>query len=84
MKWQVQWTPRALKDLKQLPPATQKRIIAAVERFAELGLGNVVLLTDVRPPEYRLRIGDWRARFCKDSAASCIQVLRVLPRDKAY
>jgi mRNA-degrading endonuclease RelE of RelBE toxin-antitoxin system len=43
-----------------------------------------VLLTDVTPPEYRLRVGAWRVRFRVDRQAGALIVLRVLPRGKAY
>ena len=84
MTWRVEWTPRALKDLKKLDPAARARVVATLERFAESGSGKVVHLTDIDPPEWRLRIGDLRARFWKDSANQRLQILRVLPRDKAY
>jgi mRNA interferase RelE/StbE len=33
--------------------------------------------------EWRLRVGDWRVRFTRDSAG-LVNVLRVLPRGRAY
>jgi len=84
MKWRVEWTPRALKDLRKLDPQTQARIVSAVDRYAETGIGDVVRLTDVHPPEWRLRVGDWRVRFYMDPARAVLVILRVLPRDKAY
>ena len=35
-------------------------------------------------PEWRLRIGDWRALVLLDTQARTIQVTRVLPRGRAY
>jgi mRNA-degrading endonuclease RelE of RelBE toxin-antitoxin system len=35
-------------------------------------------------PEWRLRIGDWRALVLLDSQAQTIHVTRVLPRGRAY
>ena len=80
----LDWQPRALKDLARLDERMQQRIITAMERFASTGQGDVVRLTDVQPPEFRLRVGDWRVRFTQDPASRTIFVLRVLPRDKAY
>jgi mRNA interferase RelE/StbE len=45
--------------------------------------GDVVRLADVQD-EWRLRVGDWRVRFTRDRDTGVIQVLRVLPRGRAY
>ena len=84
MSWQIVWTPRALKDARKLDPQIRERIVSAVERFASTGTGDVLQLEDVHPPEWRLRVGDWRVRFQKDPAGPSLLILRVLPRDKAY
>jgi hypothetical protein len=57
--------------------------VAALDRFATAEHGDVVRLTDVDPPEFRLRVGDWRVRFRRDNGEG-LYVLRVLPRGKAY
>jgi mRNA interferase RelE/StbE len=79
----IHWLPRARRDLKRLDRQTQARVVDAVERFAASGEGDVVRLVGVTPPEYRLRIGDWRVRFSRDDE-QLLHVLRVLPRGKAY
>ncbi|HEV8241771.1 MAG TPA: type II toxin-antitoxin system RelE/ParE family toxin [Thermoanaerobaculia bacterium] len=84
MKLEVNWLPRARRDLKRLDRQTQARVVDAVERFAAFGQGDVLHLVDVKPPEYRLRIGDWRLRFSRDEERQVLHVLRVLPRGKAY
>ena len=55
---------------------------AAVERFAETGGGNVKRLHGINPPEYRLRVGDYRARFQTDG--NIVTILRVRNRREAY
>lgn len=84
MSWSVEWTPRALKDMRRLDAAVRRRVSDAVERYAETGVGDVVQLTDVEPPEYRMRVGAWRVRFQRRSRRKVLVILRVLPRDKAY
>jgi mRNA-degrading endonuclease RelE of RelBE toxin-antitoxin system len=59
----IEWTEPALQDLAALDKGVARRIKQAVERFAETGAGNVKKLQGVDPPEYRLRAGDYRARF---------------------
>jgi hypothetical protein len=34
--------------------------------------------------EYRLRVGDWRARFEREDRLLIITVVRVVPRGRAY
>jgi mRNA-degrading endonuclease RelE of RelBE toxin-antitoxin system len=46
--------------------------------------GDVVRLQAISPPEYRLRVGDWRVRFRPEMHERIVYVLRVLPRGKAY
>lgn len=45
--------------------------------------GDVVRLAGI-DDEWRLRVGDWRVRFTRDLETGVIQVLRVLPRGRAY
>ncbi|HEX7182949.1 MAG TPA: type II toxin-antitoxin system RelE/ParE family toxin [Thermoanaerobaculia bacterium] len=84
MKWDIRWMPRALKDARRLDPQVRARVVSAIERFASTGVGDVLRLEDVHPPELRLRVGDWRVRFQKDLSGPTLVILRVLPRDKVY
>lgn len=56
----------------------------SVRRLAETDLGDVTKLTGLKPPEWRLRVGDWRVRFAYVDDDNVLMVLRVLPRSKAY
>jgi mRNA-degrading endonuclease RelE of RelBE toxin-antitoxin system len=59
-----------------------RRVKQAVERFADTGAGNVKRLQGIDPPEYRLRVGDYRVRF--HLGDETVQVLRVRNRREAY
>ncbi len=59
-----------------------RRIKTAVGRFAETGSGNVKRLQAIDPPEFRLRIGNYRVRFHKDGET--LTILRLLNRREAY
>ena len=76
------WKPRALKDVRKLDRQAQQRVLAALDAFAETGRGDVVKLQDIQPPEYRLRIGEYRVRL--RLGGQLIEVLHVLPRSQAY
>jgi len=52
------------------------RVREAVARLAATEQGDVVRLTDVWPPTFRLRVGDWRVLFMFDVPAAAIRVLR--------
>jgi mRNA-degrading endonuclease RelE of RelBE toxin-antitoxin system len=56
----------ALKDAEKLDHKTRERVLAALQRLAETGHGDVTKLKDVSPPEYRLRVGDCRVRYGLD------------------
>lgn len=79
-----EWTSRSLKDLRSLDPQIRLRVVSAVERLATTGAGDVLRLVGADPPEWRLRVGDWRVRFRLGAPPARLVVLRVLPRDKAY
>jgi mRNA interferase RelE/StbE len=80
---QVRWTSRAEKDLERLDRKTQQRIVAAVDRFAQTGQGDVKRLQGVREETFRLRVGEWRVLFSQEETL-LILILRALPRSGAY
>jgi len=84
VKWSVVWTRPALKDLQRLDDQVSERVRGVVRRLAETGQGDVTRLKGEVPPQWRLRIGDWRVRFRFDREAGAIVVQRVLPRGRAY
>ena len=84
MSWQVRWQSTARRDIARLDPQIQERVLVAVQRLATTGMGDVLRLTGVEPPEWRLRVGQWRVRFRRNTAEQILDILRVLPRDQAY
>lgn len=77
------FSARAGRDFKRLDPPVQRRIVSALERLTGAPpTGDVVKLTDA--DEWRLRVGDWRVRFDRDPETGVVNVLRVLPRGRAY
>ena len=73
--------PKAIKDLKKIPKADASRIAAQLQ-LLEGGLtGDVKKLTNYTP-EYRLRIGNYRALF--EAEENQIIVYRIKHRKEAY
>jgi mRNA-degrading endonuclease RelE of RelBE toxin-antitoxin system len=79
---EIEWTEAALEDMAGLDKGIARRVKQVVERFAETGSGNVKRLQGVDPPEYRLRMGDYRVRFHLEGET--VQVLRIRNRREAY
>jgi len=79
---QIEWSPESLEDMGALEKRNARQIKVAVERFAEHGTGNVKKLQGIDPPEFRLRVGDFRVRF--QVAGDTLVILRVLNRKDAY
>ncbi|MCX6623583.1 MAG: type II toxin-antitoxin system RelE/ParE family toxin [Acidobacteria bacterium] len=79
---EIEWTGTAMEDMTAVDRGIARRVRQAVERFAETGAGDVRRLQGIHPPEYRLRVGDWRIRF--HLAGETVQVLRVRNRREAY
>jgi len=75
-------SPQAQADLAGLDRAVALRIAGAINRFAATGAGNVQGLHGIHPPEFRLRVGDWRVRF--HDHGDWLDVLRVRNRREAY
>jgi mRNA-degrading endonuclease RelE of RelBE toxin-antitoxin system len=78
----IEWTGLALEDMGALDKGIARRVKHTVERFAVTGAGNVKRLQDIDPPEYRLRVGDYRVRFHLEGET--IRILRVRSRREAY
>jgi mRNA-degrading endonuclease RelE of RelBE toxin-antitoxin system len=79
---EIAWTEAAIDDMACLEKSIARRIKQSIERFAESGTGNIKRLQDVNPPEFRLRVGDYRVRF--HSSGATITILRVRHRREAY
>jgi len=85
VSWDVVIAPSARRDIKRLDPQVQARILEALEGLrAEPAQGDIRRLTGIQPPEWRLRVGDWRVRFAREPDTRTVRVLRILPRGRAY
>lgn len=74
---------QAKADLAGLDRATRLRVAAALQRLVLTTAGNIKKLQGIDPPEYRLRVGDWRVRFSYPDADT-VRVNRVQNRKDAY
>lgn len=83
--WRVEITRPAARDIKRLDAPVGHRILAALDGLeVDPPAGDIKRLTATKPPQWRLRVGDWRIRFTRDNATRTVLILRVLPRGRAY
>jgi mRNA interferase RelE/StbE len=81
VNYEIEFKPRALKELKGLPAAESHRIVSKIEALADDLAGDVKKLTGFAP-EYRLRVGSYRVLFEVEEAK--VVVYRVRHRREAY
>ncbi|MGA2051613.1 MAG: type II toxin-antitoxin system RelE/ParE family toxin [Terracidiphilus sp.] len=76
-------TDQAKADLAGLDRVTRLRIAAAIQRLVQTNAGNIKKLQGVDPPEYHLRVGDFRVRFSYPDPDT-VRINRVQNRKEAY
>jgi len=82
MPKKIAWTDQAKADLRAIDQAAALRVLHIVVRYLATGEGDLKRLQDVEPPEFRLRVGDYRVRF--HELGDSILVLAVKHRREAY
>jgi mRNA interferase RelE/StbE len=81
MRYQIDLTARAQKDLDALPMKERDRIVRKLFALQNGLTGDIKRLRDAFP-DYRLRVGDYRALFAIE--ATRIVVYEVTHRRDAY
>jgi mRNA interferase RelE/StbE len=81
LRYDVQFKPRAVRDIERLPSRIQARVIARIEEMSDDLKGDVKRLTNYTP-EYRLRVGDYRVLF--EVEEKTIVIYRIRHRREAY
>jgi mRNA-degrading endonuclease RelE of RelBE toxin-antitoxin system len=78
----VAFTDQAKADIRALPQPIALQILRTIARFLESEKGDVKRLHGIEPPQFRLRLGDYRVRF--HDLGDSIEILRVRHRKDAY
>jgi mRNA interferase RelE/StbE len=78
----ITWTEQAQADVRRLDMPTTMRILRALHRFAQSGVGDIRALKGGHE-ELRLRIGDYRVFFVH-AGDDAIEIRRVRHRSQAY
>ena len=80
----IEWSEDSLDDMSGLDKEMARRVKQAVERFAETGAGSVKRLQGIKPPEFRLRVGDYRVIYEVQEEASTVIIVLIADRREAY
>ena len=78
----IAWRDQAKAQLRAIEQPTALRILHALAHFAATGEGDVKRLQDIEPPEFRLRVGDYRIRF--HDGGRTLYITAVKHRREAY
>jgi mRNA interferase RelE/StbE len=85
MTYTIEIARPARRQLKKLDPTARKKISQRIDRLAkEPRPPGVVKLTDVSPPLYRVREGQYRILFTIDDDKLIVLVVRIGHRSEVY
>ena len=85
MAYAIEVAPAARRQLKKLDYPIRKRIAKRIDGLArDPRPDGVVKLTDVSPPLYRVREGDFRIIYAIEDDRLVILVVRIAHRSDAY
>ena len=82
MRRKIVWKEQARNDLRAIDRASALQILHGLDRFSVTGEGDVKRLQNIEPPEFRLRVGNYRVRF--SDLGDTILILTVKHRRDAY
>ncbi len=78
----IAWRDQAKTQLRAIYQPAALRILHTLAHFAATGDGDVKRLQNIDPPEFRLRVGDYRLRF--HDYGHTLYVTAVKHRREAY
>jgi mRNA interferase RelE/StbE len=84
--WDLQFTPRARRNLKRLDPVTARRITSALARLASLDdpTGSCKALSGPLTGLWRLRVGDYRIVLDIDRGRLVLLTVEIDHRSAIY
>jgi mRNA interferase RelE/StbE len=81
MLYQIEFKPRAIRDLKSIEKSQARRITDKIALMKDNLAGDVKRLTNFTP-EFRLRVGEYRVLF--EVEGNKVLIYRVRHRKDAY
>jgi mRNA-degrading endonuclease RelE of RelBE toxin-antitoxin system len=71
----IEWTPQARADVRRINRQMALSLLEELADYVLNGHGEIKRLQNLSPPEFRLRVGDYRVRFYDHGDR--IQILRI-------
>jgi mRNA interferase RelE/StbE len=78
----IQWLDSARFEVRKLQQPLAMRVFAAVQQFAQSGLGDVKPLHGELSDAFRLRVGEYRVLFTLEDGT--MRIFGVRHRSEAY
>jgi len=87
--YEIVLKPSAVADMDGLRKRDATRIADAMEKHLQheprkVSKSRIKRLRGIRNPDYRLRIGDYRAFYAVDDEACRVEVLRVMHKNETH
>lgn len=85
MNWRIEFTRRAVKELRALDPKVRARIKAAIEhKLLDDPKPHLIPLQGDRREYFKFRVGAWRLLCKREDDVLLILVVRVAHRGEVY
>ena len=85
MAFTIEMSSTARRQLRKLDKTTQRKVAKRISRLAEDPRpSGVVKLTDVEPPVFRVREGQYRILYTINDKQLIVLVVRISHRSEAY
>ena len=84
LEFEIYFSSKARKQLKNLDTLVQKRIKEAVKKLVVFPPVVDIGKVKTRPGEFRLRVGDWRVFFRYEFILQQVEIIAIRPREHAY
>ena len=85
MAYTLELSRRTIRATRRFAPAVQRRLTRAISALrSDPRPPGAIKLTGPDPPQYRIRVGDYRILYIVDDARQVVYVLRVRHRSQAY
>lgn len=81
MKYQIEFKPRAIKDLRSVNSDDARKILTKIRALEDDLSGDVKRLTNFEP-NFRLRVGNYRVLFNIEN--EIVVIYRIKHRREAY
>lgn len=82
--WTLDISPRATRDIHRLDPSVRERVLDSLAGMVATPSHGDLRRLEGTVDEWRLRVGDWRARLRPNARTRTVVVIRVQHRSSVY